>query len=411
MTGFSQAVLRVATGALLAVATIAGANAQPRAPQPADGPSMVETAPLRCWWRTSKGAVAIGEPFDVRLTCAVLETDTVQVVPDESRLTVAGVQLTPFEVIGGDHPADTRAGQRRFFQYRYTVRVLDPNQLGQDVALPRLSILYKVQSRTDTNATLEGRDFAYLMPGLTVHVLSQVTEDVADIRDGTDVGLERLEALRFRARLLDIGALTLLAGGVVLLVAAVGRAVMSRSGTATSNVRPRIADRRVLGAVDREMTRIARDAAAGWTGELVRDAHAALRIVGAIALGRGVSERPLEPAASPGDGRVAVRAWRPGRVGASVSSATTPADLRSALDTLPASASPADRQGLEALRDALSSLTAAQFAEGGTPDALAMSTALEAGRSEAARLTRDRRWQWLRRRSPPRAWRQEGARP
>ena len=35
----------------------------------------VQTDPLQCWWRTSAGAVRVGEPFTVVLTCAVLETD------------------------------------------------------------------------------------------------------------------------------------------------------------------------------------------------------------------------------------------------------------------------------------------------------------------------------------------------
>ena len=138
---------------------------------------MVEVAPIRCWWRTSTGAVAIGEPFELRLTCAVIETDSVQVVPDETRLTVAGVQLTPFEVVGGEHPADTHAGQRRFFQYRYTLRLIDANEIGQDVSLPRLPITYKVHSRVAANATLAGRDFTYMMPGLSMRVLSQVPKD------------------------------------------------------------------------------------------------------------------------------------------------------------------------------------------------------------------------------------------
>ena len=101
----------------------------------------------------------IGEAFDVRLTCAVLENDTVQVVPDESRLWAAGVQLPPFEIVGSAHPADTRAGQRRFFQYRYTLRLVEPDEIGQDLSLPRLPITYTVQSRVGEDARLAGRDF------------------------------------------------------------------------------------------------------------------------------------------------------------------------------------------------------------------------------------------------------------
>ena len=68
-------------------------------------------------------------------------------MPDESRLTVAAMQLAPFEIVGGDHPPDLRAGDRRFFQYRYRLRLIDADVIGRDVKLPPLAIPYRVQSR------------------------------------------------------------------------------------------------------------------------------------------------------------------------------------------------------------------------------------------------------------------------
>ncbi|HXI30835.1 MAG TPA: hypothetical protein VNG89_20500, partial [Vicinamibacterales bacterium] len=53
----------------------------------------VQTDPLQCWWRTSAGAVRVGEPFSVVLTCAVLETDAATVVADQSRLEPSVVQF------------------------------------------------------------------------------------------------------------------------------------------------------------------------------------------------------------------------------------------------------------------------------------------------------------------------------
>src|SRR5215470_6961038 len=79
----------------------------------------VEIDPLQCWWRTSAGAVRVGEPFTTVLTCAVLETDDVKVVVDESRLEPSVVQFAPFETLGGTHAVDLRNGDRRFFQYEY----------------------------------------------------------------------------------------------------------------------------------------------------------------------------------------------------------------------------------------------------------------------------------------------------
>ena len=37
----------------------------------------VEVEPITCWWRSSTSAVRSGEPFTLRLTCAVIETETI----------------------------------------------------------------------------------------------------------------------------------------------------------------------------------------------------------------------------------------------------------------------------------------------------------------------------------------------
>src|SRR4051812_21672532 len=68
--------------------------------------------PIQCWWRTSAGAIRVGEPFTVVLTCAVIETDAAQVVVDQSRLEPSVMQFAPFEVLGGTHGADLRTDDR-----------------------------------------------------------------------------------------------------------------------------------------------------------------------------------------------------------------------------------------------------------------------------------------------------------
>ena len=384
---------------ILITARASGQTPPEQQSEPTPGPRslqlepLVEVAPIKCWWRTSAGAVVLGEPFDVRLTCAVLENDSVQVVPDETRLTVSGVPLKPFEVLGGTHPPDTHAGQRRFFQYLYTLRLIEPETVGQDVSLPRLPIVYRVQSRVAADATVAGRDFTYFMPDVSVRVLAQVPADAGDIRDGSDVGLERLEALQFRARLFDIGAIASLAAAVLLAAFAVAAAVTG-TGTTRARERARPSDRRLLAAADAELSRVAKEAEGGWTPELMSAAHAALRVVAAVAIGRSVSEQPLAAGAQPTDGRLAVRPMLPRRPGVEITSTTTPADVAQAMAVAP-EAMNGRRERLTALRDALSLFTSAQFASSnGTPDATAMSAAVETGRGEAAQLTHERRWRW-----------------
>src|SRR2546423_9267383 len=129
----------------------------------------VQTAPLQCWWRTSAGAVRVGEPFSVVLTCAVLETDAATVVVDQSRLEPSVVQFAPFEVLGGFHGADLRSDQRRFFQYEYRMRLIAETLFGKDVALPETKLSYRVQTKvTEKSAALQGRDQTYVLPAQSV---------------------------------------------------------------------------------------------------------------------------------------------------------------------------------------------------------------------------------------------------
>src|SRR4051812_21370616 len=122
--------------------------AQAPPPAPDKGPVVnVEADPIRCWWRTSASAVRVGEPFMVVLTCAVVENETTSVVPDQSRLDPAAMQLPPFEVIGGSRGPDLHSDQRRFFQYQYTLRLINEELFGRDARIPGIEIKYNLENR------------------------------------------------------------------------------------------------------------------------------------------------------------------------------------------------------------------------------------------------------------------------
>ena len=358
---------------------------------------MTTVEPIRCWWQSSTGAVTIGEAFDVTLTCAVLDTEAVQVVPDESRLGVASIQVAPFEILGGSHPPDAHRGPRRFFQYRYSLRLIDADSIGRDVNVPVLPIQYRVHSRMGANASLEGRDLTYLLPPLPIKVLSLVPADAADIRDGTDASLGAVESLRFRTNLFRILALAL--GAIAAVVALLALLPLTRRArTAGQTDDGRLPDRIVLHHVADELDGVKREAAVeGWTDASTARALAALRIVAACAIDRVSSQKPLAAGAPTPEGRLAAAHGWPRATRVSVSSPVTTDDVGRAGSKLADSVSMATRQHLEGLQQGLAALTAALYRQSPVRDSLVLDEAVRHGVSVARELEQERAsWRTLR---------------
>lgn len=358
--------------------------------QGAGGADTVDVDPIRCWWKTSAGAVRVGETFTLALTCAVLETADVQVVPDQSPLAPAVVQIAPFEVVGGTHPEDLRAGLRRFFQYEYTLRVIDADRIGKDVSLPPLSLRYRVNSRVGANAALEGRDHSYVLPPFAIRVLSMVPAEAADIRDGSDASFGLLERLDFRASALSIAALTLgalaiVTGGLTLLpLFGFGR-VRVAAARSTAFLGPR-AVRKVVSA---ELAAVQRESIVdGWTASLIERAAAAVRLAGGLTLGRSLEQRPVDPQARSAEGRLIVPPRLRRRVSIALSSAVTAEDL--AENRAPRPASAGQRAVLDDLRTALVAFDRASYGEEAVTDREPLDAALAGATSAVGRLELDR---------------------
>src|SRR5262245_25235732 len=253
----------------------------------------VETDPIQCWWRTSAGAVRVGEPFSLVLTCAVVENDAAKVIVDQSKLEPSVVQLAPFEVTGGSHGADLRTGERRFFQYEYRLRLIAENQFGRDAPLPQTTPSYDVQSQTGQRSAIQRRMQSYLLPAHSMRVMSMVPSDASDIRDTTTETFADVDQRAFRANLLIVigGVLFTLAGlmALVALVRLVNR--FRKPATATERL---VSDSAILGAANRELAAVkrARDDN-GWTPALAGRALAALRIAAAYALGHKLGQSAL----------------------------------------------------------------------------------------------------------------------
>jgi hypothetical protein len=326
--------------------------------------------------------VIIGETFTVTVTCAVFETADTQVVPDESRLNVASIQMTPFEILGGSHAPDVRRGARRFFQYDYQVRIISPDAIGHDVPVPALTLTYRVHSRVGAAAKLEGRDLSYLLPALPIKVLSTVPADAPDIRDASVASLAAVDSLRYRSRLFEAVAIALatLAAAMVLL-ALVPMARRTRAGGAVD--RPQVPARALLRGAIEELealtTRTARD---GWSDADVARALDGSRVIAAVAIGRRVSQKPMLAGSVP-EGRLAARhgLLRPRRV--SVSSPVTADDVGRAIEGNGMGV--ARQQQLQLLQSGIAALTAAQYSRTRSRDASALDEAVR----QAIGLARD----------------------
>lgn len=307
--------------AALTLACSTSVFASQASPQRPPDTQDVEVEPITCWWRTTTSAVRTGEAFGLTLTCSVVETESTRIVPDQSRLDAAVVQLPPFEILGGSHPGDLRTPGKRFFQYDYRMRVISEGTFGADVMIPPLEISYRVESKVSTGDSVQGRDQTYTLPRAAIRVISLVPDETSDIREAPASLFTEIESRVSRGNLFQTmaGVLFTLAGIVVLI--ALVSLVRSRT-TKTTVARALLNDRAILRAVGNELADIQRESRGGWSTELVGRALAALRIAGSYALGRKLGQRPITDGATALDGQLRI-GGRFGSPGAFVSGSVT----------------------------------------------------------------------------------------
>ena len=358
----------------------------------------VQTDPLRCWWRTSAGAVRVGEPFTVVLTCAVLETEDATVVVDQTRLEPSVVQFAPYEVLGGSHGADLRTEQRRFFQYEYRLRLIADGMFGRDVALPEIKLSYRVQTKVGQKTSLQGRDQAYLLPAQSMRVLSLVPSDAADIRDtSASDTFGDIDQRAFRANLYTvIGSVLFVLAGLLTLLGLVRLFKQYRKPSEATASAKLISDNAILSGVGRELSRVQRDRDGGsWTPELASRALGALRIAATYAIARPVSQMPASRLLADGGetaepGRLILKAGWPRGKRIAVSGAVTPQTIARVL------ARPGNRPAhtvlLESLSRAIGAMTAATFNRDGALDDSALDEALATSKTVLRRMKFEQLW-------------------
>jgi hypothetical protein len=291
----------------LTVALGGEARAQETALPAQGAESLVAIDPIRCWWRTGKSAVYIGEHLLLTLTCSVVETADVRVVADQARLDPAAVQLQPFDIVEGMRHPDIQAGQRRLFQYEYVVRVIADDLFGSVVPIPPVDVHYRVLSDVEATDTIEGLERVYQLPALPITVMTLASLQAVDIRDTTSGTFSAIQSLRFRGNVAFALAALLFSVGLGFVAVAASSA-MRRYRTPSDEMPRLLSDADVLGGAIRELERVQGDVLReGWSLPAIGMALAAVRLGIAIALGRRPAQVVLDPADPGQDGAVIVR--------------------------------------------------------------------------------------------------------
>jgi hypothetical protein len=331
--------LRIA--ALLLCATSAWAQGSPSSQA-----QNVEVDPVQCWWRTSTPSVRVGEEFTIHLTCSALETESTTAVIDRSRLGTAAVQFPPFEVTGGTQSADYVTAGRRFMQYHYTARLIAEDFFGSDIVLPAMAISYRIESRVQSDAAVQGREQTYELPALTMRINSLVANDARHIRESPVPSLDDIAAREFRARMYRLVALILFGVAGLTLVIALLRWIRQRRKQDMAAARHLLPHRTVLAGVRRELADVQRQVrGAGWSPDTLSRALSAGRVVASYAAGQAVSQREIE---QPSAGELMLAAGLFGRRRIGVSAAATARAVR-------------DNVSAGDLDGALTTLTAARY--------------------------------------------------
>jgi hypothetical protein len=346
---------------------------------------------IRCWWRSGKSAVYIGERFPVTLTCRISDTAAARVGVDETALDSGAVQLSPFDVVEGTRYPDLEGDGHRFFQYQYSLRIIADDLFGQEVNIPPLDIRYRVQRGVGQGPAVEGPELVYRLPALPVRVTALASPNAVDIRDAPPETFGEIQSRRLRGSIA-------FAIAALLFSAAVGCTVMAASGVRRGHrMRPRavrLSDSQILDGAIRELERQRRDVdQGGWTPEGVGQALAAARLGMAIAMGQRPPQTLVDEDTPGQDGALIIRSGliRPSwlMVSASVTPETGTAGPARRGDR---SAGRRASLPIEDFRGPLNLFTAARYGRDDRMTRAELDNALNEALALLARLRAERSW-------------------
>jgi hypothetical protein len=364
--------------------TPAAVTPPPRAPKAGE----VSSDPIRCWWKADRTAVRVGERFGLVLTCSVIETGPITVVPVLNQLEPGALSLTPFEVVSGSRRDDVVSPPWRYVQFEYVMRLLSDGFFGQDVSIPALTVTYNL---TSAGSGQQGRDQQYILPALPMRILSLVPRSAGDIRDASGQTFASIESRRFRSSAATIAAWICFAFAGVLAIFALTRIVGLFRVRGAQTVKP-LPAASLLRASLRALTQVKEDALrAGWSPDLSRRAATALRGAGATAVGKRVAQDVVPATVSERDGQLSISSGWPKRKRVLLSAATTPTTIAYELNN-GFRASTRTRESAESIAQALTVLSAAGYGRTSPEDAAALDAALEDSTRAVRRLRTGTLW-------------------
>jgi hypothetical protein len=365
-------------------------SSAPPAFQQTRQPGDVEVEPIKCFWKTDRSTIIVGERFTVVLTCGIIDTDKIKAVPDFNQLEASTIGLQPFEVVKGVRHEDVRNPPWRYVQYEYTARLVAEGLFEKDIDLPAVKLTYHIQSSIGGGST--GRDQTYQLPAMAMHVASLVPKKATDIRDTTANTFAEIEARRVRSTGEFVAALIAFGFAVVLLGLALVR-VVGRYRVRTPAAERPLGVSAVLSGCLREAGRVQADAAGGWTPELASRALTVLRIGGAVALDRPVAQSIVGGAVVPREGQIALRKGLLGRRRSMVSTATTPGGIARSLASTNGHAPNARTEALlKEFEESLGVISRARYGRDGALNGSALDAAFESGVSALRRLRTRKAW-------------------
>jgi len=373
----------------------APAMAQPPKAQPPKAftqtrqPGDVETDPIRCFWKTDRSSIIVGERFTLVLTCGIIETDAIKAVPDFNQLEPSTIGLLPFEVVKGVRHEDVKAAPWRYIQYEYTVRTIAEGLFDKDLNIPPVKITYHIQSSIGGGST--GRDQTYQLPPITMRIASLVPAKNADIRDSASNTFADIENRRVRSTGEVVAAVIAFGFAFVLLGLAVVR-VIGRYRVRTPAAERPLGLSAVLRGVLSEAGRVRADAAGGWTPELVSRALTVLRIGGAVALGRPVAQSIVDSDVDPREGQLALRKGLLGGRRSLVSNATTPQTITRARAKTNGRIDARTEELLKQFEESLAVLSSARYGRNATVPSSELDSAFENGVEALKKLRVARMW-------------------